>query len=98
MAAERERPDGTVTAQPIVAVVRGDSELNETKLANAVAAPGLRPMTGEEITAIGAVPGYGSPIGTAGATVVADELVAARPTWSPARTRRASPAERQPGP
>jgi prolyl-tRNA synthetase len=77
MAAERERPDGTVTAQPIVAVVRGDSELNETKLANAVAAPGLRPMTGEEITAIGAVPGYGSPIGTAGATVVADELVAA---------------------
>lgn len=77
MAAEREQPDGTVTVQPIVAVIRGDSELNETKLANAVAAPDLRPMTGEEITAIGAVAGYGSPIGTAGATVVADDLVAA---------------------
>lgn len=77
LAAEREQPDGTVAVQPIVAVVRGDCELNETKLANAVAAPGLRPMTGEEIAAIGAVAGYGSPIGTTGATVVADELVAA---------------------
>ncbi len=77
MAAEREQPDGSLTVQPIVAVVRGDCELNETKLANAVAAPALRPMTAEEITAIGAVAGYGSPIGTAGATVVADELVAA---------------------
>lgn len=79
MAAEREQPDGTVTVQPIVALVRGDGELNETKLANAVAAAALRPMTTDEITAIGAVPGYGSPVGTTGATVVADELIAATP-------------------
>jgi prolyl-tRNA synthetase len=38
MAAESEQPDGTVDLRPIIAVLRGDSELNETKLANAVGA------------------------------------------------------------
>jgi prolyl-tRNA synthetase len=79
MAAEREQPDGSVSVRPIVAIVRGDGELNETKLANAVEAPALRPMTPDEIAGIGAVPGYGSPIGTTGATVVVDELAAATP-------------------
>ena len=65
--------------EPIVAIIRGDHELNETKLANAVKAADLRPMTEEEIAQIGAVPGYGSPIGVTGATVVIDDLVASSP-------------------
>src|SRR5688500_16968156 len=48
----------------VTAVVRGDFDVNETKLANAVrAAGGLRPATGEEIRAAGMEPGYASPIG-----------------------------------
>ncbi len=48
--------------QFIFAVIRGDMELNETKLANAVGASELRPATEEEIKAIGAVPGFASPV------------------------------------
>lgn len=59
----------------IFAVVRGDMELNETKLANAVKAQSLRTATDAEIRAVGAVPGYASPVGLSNVTVVADELV-----------------------
>lgn len=76
---EREGPDGSTVSEPIVAIIRGDHELNETKLANAVQATDLRPMTEEEIAEIGAVAGYGSAIGVTGATVVADDLVAGSP-------------------
>src|SRR6266487_5939264 len=79
MATERERSDGSTATEPILAIIRGDHELNETKLANAVGAADLRPMTEEEIAKIGAVAGYGSAIGVSGATVVADDLVAASP-------------------
>ena len=47
----------------VFAVVRGDMELNETKLANAVGASALRPAREEEIRAAGAEPGYASPVG-----------------------------------
>ena len=47
----------------VFAVVRGDMELNETKLVNAIKAKELRPATEEEICAVGAVPGYASPVG-----------------------------------
>ena len=60
----------------VFAVVRGDMEVNETKLANVVAAKALRPATEDEIRAIGAEPGYGSPVGVRDAFVVVDELVA----------------------
>jgi prolyl-tRNA synthetase len=64
----------------VVAVVRGDKTVNETKLANAVGASELRPMTEAEIVAIGCVPGYASPVGVEGrATVVVDDLVLASP-------------------
>ncbi len=43
-------------------MIRGDMELNETKLANAIHARDLRPATEEEIKAVGAVPGFASPI------------------------------------
>ena len=56
-------------------VIRGDLEVNETKLRKAAGESGLTPATAEEIRAIGAEPGYGSPVGTHGAFVVVDESV-----------------------
>jgi prolyl-tRNA synthetase len=47
----------------VFALVRGDMEVNETKLTNALKAKELRPAREEEIRAIGAVPGYASPLG-----------------------------------
>src|SRR5215212_5457273 len=63
----------------VFAVVRGDMELNETKLANAVGASGLRPALHEEVRAVGAEPGYGSPLGVEGALVVVDDAIPASP-------------------
>jgi prolyl-tRNA synthetase len=64
----------------ITAIVRGDFEVNETKLANAVKAiRGLRPATAEEIKAAGMEPGYASPVGAHDTTVVMDALAAASP-------------------
>ena len=45
----------------VLAIVRGDMDLNETKLANVLEAKELRPALEEEIIASGAVPGYASP-------------------------------------
>ena len=61
----------------IVAIVRGDDDVEETKLTNAIGARDLRPAREEEIRAAGMVPGYASPIGAKGALVVVDDLVAA---------------------
>jgi prolyl-tRNA synthetase len=60
----------------ITAIVRGDMDVNETKLANAAKAADLRPARTEEIEAAGMVPGYASPIGAHDTFVVVDELVA----------------------
>lgn len=61
----------------IFGVVRGDHELNETKLTNAVKATEMRPATEEEIKAIGSEPGYGSPIGVSDSvTIVVDPAIA----------------------
>jgi prolyl-tRNA synthetase len=64
----------------VTAIVRGDYEVNETKLSNAVKAiGGMRPAHAEEIQAAGMEPGYASPIGAQGTTVVVDELAARSP-------------------
>ena len=64
----------------VTAIVRGDHEVNETKLVNATKATGgLRPATVEEIKAAGMEPGYGSPIGAHDTVVVIDDLVARSP-------------------
>ncbi len=64
----------------VTAIVRGDHEVNETKLVNAVGATGgIRPATVEEIKAAGMEPGYGSPIGAHGTVVVIDDLAARSP-------------------
>lgn len=57
-------PEGDKTIEKFIfAITRGDMVLNETKLSNVIKASELRPATEEEIEAIGAVPGYASPIG-----------------------------------
>ncbi len=63
----------------VFAIVRGDMEVNETKLANAVKAKDLRPAREEEIRAAGAVPGYASPIGLKDTLVIVDDLIPASP-------------------
>jgi prolyl-tRNA synthetase len=64
----------------VTAIVRGDFDVNETKLSNAVkAVGGLRPASAEEIRAAGMEPGYGSPVGAHGTVVVMDALAAASP-------------------
>ncbi len=64
----------------VTAIVRGDHEVNETKLANAIGSTGgLRPAHAEEIRAAGMEPGYGSPVGAHDTLVVVDELVARSP-------------------
>jgi prolyl-tRNA synthetase len=73
-------PEGeAITERFVLAIVRGDMEMNETKLANAVHASDLRPAREEEILTVGARPGYGSPIGVHDALVVIDDLVARSP-------------------
>ena len=69
----------------VFALVRGDMEVNETKLANVIKARDLRPATEAEIRAIGAEPGYASPMGIRKSTtpgsgnqpvlVVVDDLI-----------------------
>jgi prolyl-tRNA synthetase len=72
--------DGKDVERFVLAIVRGDMDVNEMKLANAVRAKALRPATEEEIRAVGAIPGYGSAVGVkAGTLVVVDNLVATSP-------------------
>jgi len=73
-------PEGQATRDRFVfAVVRGDMEVNETKLANAIGAKSLRPATEEEIIATGAVPGYASPVGLKEALIVVDDIIPESP-------------------
>ncbi len=63
----------------VFAVIRGDLEVNETKLANAIGARALRPARTEEIAAVGAVPGYASPAGLSGVEIIADLSIESSP-------------------
>jgi len=65
--------------QFIFAVVRGDTDVNETKLSNILKARDLRPATEQEIRAAGAVPGYASPYGLSSVRVVVDDLIPVSP-------------------
>jgi prolyl-tRNA synthetase len=74
MVATIAKGDGDVD-RFVFAMVRGDMEVNETKLANAIQAKALRPARDDEIRAAGAEPGYGSPIGLTDAIVVVDDII-----------------------
>jgi len=94
-----DRPLRSDQEQFIFAVIRGDMELNETKLANAIHARDLRPATEEEIKTIGAEPGFASPVGLkvkpSECLIVVDEGIPASPTWWPGQPERLSLAEYQ---
>ena len=78
-----DRPLGSNQELFIFAVIRGEMELNETKLANAIHARDLRPATEEEIKAIGAEPGFASPVGlkvkSFDCLIVVDDSIQASP-------------------
>ncbi|MBT5337356.1 MAG: proline--tRNA ligase, partial [Chloroflexi bacterium] len=72
--------EGTEDVEKLVfAITRGDMDLNETKLANAIKSKELRPAEESEIEAVGAVPGYASPIGIKDIILVVDDLAAKSP-------------------
>jgi len=61
----------------VMALVRGDMEVSEGKLADALAARRMMPADGTAIRAVGAVPGFASPVGLESdeLIVVADDLI-----------------------
>lgn len=68
----------TADGKLIVAAIRGDLEINETKLARVLGTANFAPASEDVIRAAGAVPGYASPMALAGtATVIVDESVVA---------------------
>lgn len=78
MIATLARGEGDVE-EFVFAVVRGDMEVNESKLANAVKAKALRPALEGEIRAAGAEPGFASPIGIESAFVIVDDAIPESP-------------------
>ena len=64
-----------VDGEPTFAVIRGDLEVNELKLLNALDATEVRPLLPEEVEQAGWVAGYASPIGVDASRVVADPSV-----------------------
>ena len=67
----------TVEPKPrvVFAVVRGDMQVSEAKIARLLGVEALQPAAEEQIRAIGAVPGYASPIGVRDCIVVVDDLI-----------------------
>jgi prolyl-tRNA synthetase len=63
----------------IFVVIRGDLEVNETKLRNTLKCPELRLATETEVNEAGLVAGFASPIGIQGLKIVADDSI----TWAP---------------
>jgi len=59
----------------VLALVRGDLEVNEVKLRNVLKTTELRPATEGDLAAAGIVAGYASPIGIKGVRVVADDSI-----------------------
>ena len=59
----------------VFATIRGDLEVNETKLANALGASDLRLATPDEVTAAGLVAGSASPVGLDGIRRIADDSI-----------------------
>jgi prolyl-tRNA synthetase len=73
-------PDGETKRERLIfTVIRGDMEVNETKLASAVKAQSLRPATEAEIRLVGAVPGYASPVGLKDTLVIVDDAIPSSP-------------------
>jgi prolyl-tRNA synthetase len=73
----------------VTAIVRGDYDVNETKLVNAVKSfGGFRPAHPDEIRAAGMEPGFASPVDARDTLVVVDELAARSPNLVAGANRR----------
>ncbi len=59
----------------VFVIVRGDMDVNETKLSSILRAVDLRPAFEAEIRAVGAIPGYASPVGLKDLMVIVDEII-----------------------
>jgi len=59
----------------VFVVIRGDLEVNETKLRNNLKCSDLRLATEEEVSEAGLVAGFASPVGLTGIKVVADDSI-----------------------
>jgi len=69
-------PQGKETSERFIfIIIRGDMEVNENKLANILHAIALRPAVDAEIRAVGAVPGYASPVGLKNVIVIVDNII-----------------------
>jgi prolyl-tRNA synthetase len=81
--------DGGSQSQFLFVLIRGDLDVSETKLLNAIGGGELRPAEDDEIIAVGGVPGYASPIGLEvrdtldgdGLLVVADDSIHTRSSY-----------------
>ncbi|MEK7873441.1 MAG: proline--tRNA ligase, partial [Chloroflexota bacterium] len=80
------RPEQTLKAvfyaadgKVVFVVIRGDLEVNEVKLKNALKCADLRLATDEEVRGAGLVAGYASPVGVTGVRVVGDDSIALGP-------------------
>ncbi len=63
----------------VFAVVRGDRDVNEAALRRLLGTDRLRPAGEDEIRAAGAAPGYASPVGLRGVSVIVDAEIPASP-------------------
>jgi prolyl-tRNA synthetase len=61
--------------QLIFVVIRGDLEVNETKLRNTLKCSELRLATESEVSGAGLVAGFASPVGVKGIKIVADDSI-----------------------
>lgn len=65
----------TGSGEFVFALIRGDLEVNLTKLSNALEGAQLNPATAEQIRAAGIIAGYASPVGLSGIRVIADDSI-----------------------
>jgi len=65
----------TESGEVVLALIRGDLEVNLVKLANALGGADLRPSSEDELQAAGIIAGYASPVGLTGLRVIADDSI-----------------------
>ncbi len=65
----------TESGKVVMAVIRGDLEVNPTKLSNALGGVELDPSSKEELLAAGFVAGYASPVGLSLGQLIADDSI-----------------------
>jgi len=63
------------TGEVIFVVIRGDLEVNEAKLRDTLGGEAVHSATPEELSAVGIVAGYASPVGLMGIRVIADDSI-----------------------